>query len=237
MMKRFLLAIFLIGSVQQTFAQNNSAQQVIEAMYNKYKGQWYSNLTFVQKTSFYTNEELQREETWFEAMQIPEALIIKFGSLDSGNGMIFKNDSMQVFRDGAIANNLRRVHDILVLGFTVYADSPEESVTKLKEAGYDFSFLTETDQHYIIGDPSSKQAWIEKERLLFTKSKTTNPDGSESVIEFNKYEKLGKAWIAPEVVFYRNDQVVMKEEYYDMRIPKKLNKKIFDSSKFKDSKW
>ncbi|WP_420388297.1 hypothetical protein [Roseivirga sp.] len=237
MMKRFLLAILLIGSIQQVLAQNTSAKEVIEAMYNKYKGQWYTNLTFVQKTSFYSNEELQREETWFEAMKIPEALIIKFESLDSGNGMIFKNDSMQVFRNGVMANSMRRVHDILVLGFTVYADSPEKSIARLEEAGYDFSSLTETDQYYIIGDPSSKQAWIEKERLLFTKSKSINPDGSESVTEFNKYEKLGKAWIAPEVVFYRNNQMVMKEEYYEMSIAKKLDMKIFNSSKFKDSTW
>jgi hypothetical protein len=236
MINRLLLIVLALSFGAAASAQISSSHDVITSMHHRYLGKWYSNLTFVQKTSYYKEGEFLREETWFEAMKMPEGLIIKFDSLSSASGMIFKNDTMSVFRNGEIVNSSRRVHDLLVLGFSVYFDPVAATLQKLEEAGFDTSSFKEEENHYVIGHPSSKQAWISKDKLLFTRLEKANSDGSRSAIEFNKYEKLGKAWIAPEVIFSRDGIMTMKEEYRNIATPKKLLN-LFNQQKFQDITW
>lgn len=214
-----------------------AGEDVIQKMFEKYSGKWYENLTFKQKTSFYKEGQLNKTETWYEAMKIPLGLIVKTGSIDGGNGFIFKNDSMLVYQNNQLVQQLSRVHDLLVLGFSVYFDSPEETIKKLQSTGLDFSYFDETDSHFILGKPDQKQVWVEKERLLFTKIESTLPNGTVSTIEFNKYEKLGNSWIAPEVLFFNNRELTMKEEYYDIELPTSLSQDLFNASDFKSLVW
>lgn len=235
-MRRILIVISLtVLSADFALAQIQSSAELVEAMHQRYTGKWYQNLTFEQKTTFYSEGVQTKEETWYEAMKMPEGLVIKIGSMDSGNGLIFRNDSMLVFNEGKLVNSTRRVHDLLVLGFSVYFDSPDVTLKKLEETGYDLNAFEETDEHYVIGEKSSKRAWIEKDRLLFSKTISSLPDGSTAQIVFNKYEKLGKGWIAPEVIFYRGHLMTMKEEYSDISTPKKLESVLQGS--FKNINW
>lgn len=221
----------------QSFSQIKSSKELIENMKSQYSNKWYSNLTFKQKTSFYQNDILQKEETWYEAMKMPKGLIVKFGSIDSGNGFLFKKDSMLVFKKGKITTKIKVVHDLLVLGFSVYFDSPEETINKLSKSGFDLSFFTDGGEYYVIGKSGKKQAWIEKDRLLFTKLENIDRQKNKIVTEFNKYQKLGQAWIAPEVLFYRNGNLYMKEEYYDIDIKKELPNTLFMSVEFTNLSW
>jgi hypothetical protein len=235
-MNRLVFILLVFSSSVQANAQVSSSLDVITSMHDRYKKKWYANLTFVQKTSYYKEGNFLTEETWYEAMKMPEGLIIKFDSLSSASGMIFKNDTMSVFRNGELVNSNRRVHDLLVLGFSVYFDPVATTLQKLEEAEFDTSSFNEEENHYVIGHPSSKQAWISKDKLLFTRLEKANSDGSRSVIEFNKYEKLGKAWIAPEVIFSRDGIMTMKEEYRNIATPKKLLN-LFNQQKFQDITW
>jgi hypothetical protein len=206
-------------------------------MQSRYSKKWYSNLTFKQKTSFYQNDTLQREETWYEAMKMPEGLVVKTGSMDSGNGFIFKKDSMLVFKAGKVTTRMKVIHDLLVLGFSVYFETPEETLDKLKFSGLDLSYFKDSGDFYLIGNPDKKQAWIEKERLLFSKLENVDRRKNKLITEFNKYQKLGQAWIAPEVLFYRNGKLYMKEEYYDIDIPRELPNNLFNTTEFKSISW
>jgi hypothetical protein len=230
-----IILIFL--SQQWTYSQINSSRELIKSMKSRYSNKWYPNLTFKQKTSFYQNDTLQREETWYEAMKMPEGLVVKIGSMSSGNGFVFKKDSMFVFRDGIAVNKMKRVHDLLILGFSVYFDVPKETIDKLKFSGFDLSYFKDSGDFYLIGNPDKKQACIEKKRLLFSKIESIGPHGGKLITEFNNYQKLGKAWIAPEVLFYRNGQLYMKEEYYDINIPKKLPDNLFNINEFESISW
>jgi hypothetical protein len=233
---RLLLIILALSFWAGANAQVSSSLDLITSMYDRYHKKWYTNLTFVQKTSYYKEGDFVREEIWYEAMKMPEGLIIKYDSLMSASGMMFKNDTMSVFKNGKLVNSTRRVHELLVLGFSVYFDPATKTLQKLKEAGFDVSSFKEEENHFVIGHPSSKQAWISKDQLLFTRLENANSDGSRSAIEFKNYVKLGKAWIAPEVIFYRNGIMMMKEEYSEIATPKKLPN-LFDQEKFKDIIW
>jgi len=221
----------------EAYSQVNNSYDVIEKMKSHYSNKWYTNLTFIQKTSFYRNDTLQKQETWYEAMKLGLGLVIKFETKDSGNGYMFKKDSMYVFKNGALINSLKQIHDILELGFNVYKQEAKETIDKLKSNGLDFSYYDETDTHYKIGNPNTKQVWIEKQRFLFTKIESIENGGIKTRVEFNKYTRLGKGWIATEVLFYRNDKITLKEEYFDIKNPKKLPSKLFIVDEFKSAKW
>lgn len=234
-MKKILTLLIPFLLLSSTVDAQNiiDSETLLKAMYKKYNKKWYKNLTFTQKTTFYNaQDEIAKEETWYEALKMPEGLIVKIGSPDAGNGFVFRQDSMYQFKDGALAGKMRRQHELLILGFSVYFDDPETTLNKLTEAGIDLGYFDADYQYYIIGNPETKQAWIERSRLVFTKMESTMPNGNKSQVFFNKYQKQGKAWVAPEVLFYNNGKMVMKEEYTDMRFPKELDSKLFDVNSF-----
>ena len=233
---KIIMLILVVLAQFQSYSQINNASDVIKKMKSHYSNEWYSNFTFKQKTSFYSKGALQKEETWYEAGIIGRGLVIKIGSKNKGNGYMFKNDSMYVFREGALVNKSPIIHDILELGFNVYGQDAQNTIDKLTSSGIDFSHFKETDAYYKIGNPAIKQAWIEKKRLLFSKIISIE-NGAKNRIEFNKYQKLAKGWIAPEVLFYTNGVLTLKEEYFDVETPKKLPKKLFKIDDFKSIYW
>ncbi|TJY37809.1 outer membrane lipoprotein-sorting protein [Pontimicrobium aquaticum] len=235
-----LISIIFITPVRSKQEVKNG-NDLVHKMHEKYYKKWYSNLTFKQQTIFYKEGRVSKEELWHEAMQIPKGLIIKIEDIHGGNGLLFKNDSMTVFKDGKAANKMRRVHELLVLGFSVYLDNPETTISKLEEVGFNLN-IVKTDtidnkSYYVVGEPSKKQFWIDTEHLLFTKVETHYPNGTISTTEFMDYEKLNEAWIAPTVIFYKDGEIIMKETYYDIEVPKKLPKNLLDSSRFSEMEW
>ena len=88
-----------------------------------------------------------------------------------------------------------------------------------------------------MGDPDVAQFWINAKSLLFTRLRKKTKDGSFSEIYFDKYQKLGNAWIETEVLFYKNDQLMMKEVYRDIKTPAALPDNLLSLDNFKSIKW
>jgi len=235
-----IILIFLVTSAQMNH-ELKSGNDLIHKMYQKYQNKWYTNLTFKQKMIFYENKEVSKKETWHEAMRIPEGLIVKMEDIDGGDGLLFKNDSLTIFKEGKITDQMRRVHELLVLGFNVYVDKPETTISKLEEVGFDLKKIKKETingkSYFVVGDASKKQFWIDAEHLLFTKVEMHKPNGQTSTIEFKDYEKLKNGWISPTVVFYKNGELFMKETYYDIEVPKTLPKNLLENESFSEMKW
>lgn len=245
---RFLLLVMLISISCSKAPEPKNGEDVIKAMHSMYNDKWYKTFTFEQLTSFYRNDSLVNTQIWLEAIKIPGKLHIKQGDPEKGNVMMFLNDTMYVFRNHQQVAVRRNVHPLLVLGFDVYHDDPANSIQKLRELGYDlgkmYSGKWQGRDVYVIGtekeDPSAKQFMIDKEHLYFVNSseKVTTQQGSFiSSTEFNKYERLGGGWVAPEVLFKRDGKVGMKEEYSKMKIPAELDDSLFDPKKVDQAKW
>jgi len=239
-MARFIAAmLFLL--VSSLSAQPASGSEVVQKMYDQYKGRWYTDLTFTQQSIFYKDGKVDREEIWHEAIKMPKGLVIKFGSKDSANGLVFMNDTQYVFRSNVIVQRTRRIHDLLLLGFEVYFKDPAESGRKLQELGFDMSRCTvETGpegKHYVVGDSAHGQFWITADTYIFTKLRKKDARENVSEVQFNKYQKLGGGWVAPEVIIMRNGQVVMKELYSDWMIDRPIPDSIFDLSTFQSARW
>lgn len=232
----FCIAIFY-GTSEGQVPKNGV--DVIKRMYEMYNGKWYRTLTFTQQTGFYKDGKLDRTETWYEAIKLDKGLIIKFESKESGNGIVFKEDSQYVYSENILVNKKRVVHDLLVLGFTVYTEDPDATIAKLKESGFDLNKMSEETingvVHYVIGDAAKAQFWIESKNLLFTKLKKIKSD-VVSEITFDKYTKLGNGWIEQEVMFYKNGVITMSEVYKDIETPL-LNDAIYTFDNFSNVRW
>lgn len=241
-----LIASSLFSFKAVTAQAIENGKDIIQAMYDTYEGKWYKNLTFEQQTIFYgPNETVQRTQTWFEAIKMPGKLAIKFDEKDGQSGILFSNNVQYGFLEGELIQQIPRIHDLLVLGFDVYHQPVDTTISQLEQTGYDLDKWYEDEwqgrEVYVIGtgeaDTEANQFWIDKERLVFVRSLKVGRQNSIQDTRFNKYERLGEGWIAPEVVFLVNGDRAMFEEYSRIHIPDSLSDEIFDPGTFIGTVW
>ncbi|MBL7840042.1 MAG: hypothetical protein JNJ75_07880 [Cyclobacteriaceae bacterium] len=243
-MNKFILlfAVMLISATAYSQSSDPaSTEELIEKMYNTYKGVWYEAITFQQQTEFFKDGVKQREETWYEAMDMKSgALVIKFNSMDSGSGMIFRNDSLLSYADNQLKSKTYRIHELIVLGFSVYTNPPKSTLEKIKASGFDTHIfgqeMYDSRMHYVVGDPEKAQFWIDAKTLVFTKMKRVS-QGRTQEIEFKGYQKLGKGWVETEVLFVVNGQLFMREVYSNIQAPKALPASFYKQYVFNQIIW
>src|SRR5262249_30091916 len=126
-------------------------------------------------------------------------------------------------------------NDLLILGFDVYAQSPQLTEAILANQGFNLDKFYETTWQgkpvYVVGaaagDTTGQQFWVERERLLFVRVMQRTRQG-HSDIRFNKYEPAGDGWIAMEVEQFVNGKRRLLEEYSDVRTNVTLPPSLFD---------
>jgi hypothetical protein len=219
-------------------------EALIRSMYERYQGKWYRTLTFVQTT---TDMRKGTRETWYEAAQIPGILRIDIAPVDSGKTLFFRSDSIYQFQGGSLKAAAPFVHPLMVLGFDVYHDPVERTVDRLRGLGFDLSRIREDDWQgrpaYVVGAPkgdtTTRQFWIDRERLVFVRMLEPSRGGSGAIVEtqFNKYQPLGTAWISVEVRFNLNGQTVTMEEYADVKGDPPLPDELFDPARYARPAW
>ena len=236
----FLLATVLAATSTLFPAEPppRDGETLIRQMRERYEGRWYETLTFVQKTTLPSG----RVETWYEALSAPGKLRIDIAPLDSQRTLLFRNDSLYEFRGGQRVAAQDLVHPLMVLGFDVYFQPESVTIAKLRALGYDLSRLHETTWQgratYVVGaqagDSTTRQFWIDKERLYFVRSLEPAPNDSTKTAEtrFEKYHEKGGGWLEHEVQFLLDGQLRMREEYGDARVGVAL-----DSLLFRTDEW
>jgi len=213
-------------------------------MHQKYAGKWFNTVAFEEDAVFYEHGKQVKKQVWYEAAKIPGRLIIKYDSLQSGNGLFFSNDSLYVFRNDTLLSKKRRLHNLLILSLDVYVQPAEKTISGLLELGYNLDKIyTDTWQGkavYVVGankgDTISTQCWIDKENMLFLRMIGTDKGKRKEVI-FNNYKPLGSGWMEQEVIFKFSNDIYMKENYYNVRIPSSISDYIFSTINFKTKSW
>lgn len=218
-----------------------NGKELLKAMHDRYPD-WYSTLTFVQ-----TTHDLRKNtvETWYEAARIPGMLRIDVAPIDSGNMLLFRNDSIYQYGGGTLKASQKLVHPLMVLGFDVYRDPVEKTVARLEGLGFDLSKIREDRWQgravYVVGaaagDSTTKQFWIDQEQLVFVRSLETAKSGAWVETLFNKYQPYGKGWVSVEVLFNLNGKTVTKEEYADVKVGMTLPDALFDGAKYAKPGW
>ena len=247
---KFLLLIIatsLLISSTSSYAKISNTNDLIAAMQKKYGNSWYKTATFVQETTNIQPDGTSKVETWYEAMSVPGRLRIDFTPVKAGNGILFREGTIFVFKDGKVDTTRPFEHPLLILGFDIYRAPAAETTAKLQALKFDLSqFRKDTWQGrpvYVVGakagDEHSPQFWIDQKNLYFVRMlRPAGKDGAQtSETQFNKYQKLGGGWIAPEVIFMVDGKVVTTEKYSDIRSDMPLDPKLFDPQSWTTVHW
>ncbi len=242
-----LLATSLLLLPATSYAKISNTNELIAAMQNRYGKSWYKTATFVQETTNFQPDGTSKVEIWYEAMSVPGSLRIDFTPTKDGNGLLFTDGKIFVFKNGKVENTRPFEHPLLILGFDIYRLPASEVAAKLQALKFDLSqFREDTWQGrpvYVVGansgDLHSPQFWIDQENLYFVRMlRPGGKDGTQTQeTQFNKYQKLGGGWMAPEVIFMVDGKVVTTEKYSEIRGDVKLDPKLFDPQFWTTVHW
>jgi len=207
---------------------------LVQAMNERYAGKWYRTLTFVQRTTINLQSGSEIKQTWYEAAELPGKLRIDT-DLSAKNGTLYVGDSVFTVTTGKLVRADTGRNVLLVLGFDVYAQTPARTMAQLRHDGFDLSKFHDGVWRgkpvYIVGalagDTTSKQFWVEKERLLFVRLIQRSTQG-RSDIRFDDYIPAGGGWIAVEVSQYVNGKRRLLEEYKDVKVDVPLSPALFN---------
>src|SRR6476659_11203159 len=145
MMKYFflLIATALLALPATAYAKISNTNELIAAMQAKYGKTWYKTATFVQETTNFQPDGTSKVETWYEAMSVPGTLRIDFTPTTAGNGILFTDSKIYVFKDGKVENTRPFEHPLLILGFDIYRAPASEIVTKLQALKFNLAEFRE----------------------------------------------------------------------------------------------
>jgi len=233
----FLCLLLLVAPTTYA-AKIKTTEDLVQAMQKKYGKSWYKTATFAQKTTNYEKDGTKKIETWYEALSVPGSLRIDFTPVKDGNGILFTDNKIYIFKNGKVDTNRPYIHPLMILGFDIYRLTRADALEKLKGLKFDLSILREDMWQgkavYVVGarhgDLHSPQFWIEKKNLYFVRMiRPAGKDGTQTQeTQFNKYQRLGGGWMAPEVIFTVDGKTVTTEEYSEMRANVALDSKLFD---------
>ena len=247
-MRYALLTLCLLLTAPATYAAKiKTTEDLVQAMQKKYGTSWYKTATFVQKTTEIDKDGNKKIEIWYEALSVPGSLRIDFTPVKDGNGILFTDNKIYIFKDGKVDSNRPYVHPLMILGFDIYRLTQADALEKLKGLKFDLSILREDTWQgravYVVGakpgDLHSPQFWIDQKNLYFVRMiRPAGRDGAQTQeTQFNKYVKLGGGWMAPEVIFLVDGKTVTTEEYSELRADISLDSKLFDPQYFSSVHW
>jgi len=238
-------------------AEIRDGAELLRAVHGRYAKDWYETLSFQQDAITHHEDGKDTKEIWYEAAMLPGRLRIDITSngdpqpgyqpgtplAGDSHGMLVADNTLTLFKNGAVASQQPFVHMLLVLGFDVYKQPAETTIAQVKKEGFDLSKVHEENWDgetvYVVGadqgDLKTRQFWISKDRLLFVRliqpdrqdpSKTTDT-------RFLDYRKLSVGLVAARVEFYVDGKNVFSEIYANMKADPKLDAGFFDVKQFK----
>lgn len=212
-----------------------SGAGLVTMMHERYAATWYPSFTFTQKTTVPMAGGGDLVQTWYEAGMLPGQLRIDT-NLETKTGVLYARDSVYRFTDGKLTHADTGINELLVLGFDIYKQPPTTTDGMLRRLGFNLGVMHQTVWQgkpvYVVGaalgDTTSKQFWIEKDRLLFVRLLQTNPKRGLVEVRFDNYQRAGKAWMAMRVEQYVAGKRTLLEEYSDVKTDVSLSANLFD---------
>jgi outer membrane lipoprotein-sorting protein len=246
---RYCILLFCLVLIVPTSyaAKIKTMEDLVSAMQQQYGKSWYQTATFVQKTTDIEKDGHRKVSTWYEALSVPGSLRIDFTPIKEGNGILFMDRKVFSFKDGKQESSRPYVHPLMILGFDIYKLPAADVIDTLKALKFDLSILREDRWQgrsvYVVGakagDLHSPQFWIDRQNLYFVRMlRPAGKDGMQThETQFNKYQRLGGGWMAPEVILKVDGQVRTTEEYSEMRANPPLDTKLFDPQYWTSVHW
>jgi hypothetical protein len=217
-------------------------ESVAKEMHARYQDAWYATTSFTQKITTYRVDGAPTVETWYEQGMFPGKLRIDIGPPADGHALVMTQGQLYTFEHGTLTGSRPMLNLALVLGFDVYRQAPEITLSQLGAAGIDMSRahldVWRGQPVYVVGtanggDIGSQQFWVDADRLVLVRLITEDPHqpGTLLDIRFLNYRSLRHGLIATKIEEYRNHQLVRQEEYRDIKIDVPLDPAMFDTAR------
>ena len=222
-----VLTIALTGCAGRGGAGSTAApatgRVVLERMRRAYDGRWYTQLAFVQNTTFFREGGVQDTATWFESLRGADQLRIDFRSPTEGRGSVNTADSTFVFRNGTLARGVAGGNPFLPVIQGVYLQPVELTVRQLAGHHIDVSrtYATAWDGRpvWVVGaasgdDTTSGQFWVDSEKLVAVRM-LGQPAPNQPLfdVRLRDYVAVGRAWLATTIDIMQGGRTVQSEEY------------------------
>ncbi len=215
-----------------------SAPTLVRAVHDRYASDWYHTLTFTQKTTVRLPSGGEIVQTYYETAAVPGRLRIDT-DLQSKGGVLFTHDSIFTFSGGKLVRADTGLNELLVLGFDIYVQSVARSEAVLRRLGFDLSKFHEATWQgkpvYVVGavrgDTTSKQFWIDRDRLLFLRLIAKSARGRTDT-RFSQYVQYGEGWVATVVEQYVNGRRALLEQYSGVRVNASVSPALFDPTQW-----
>ena len=242
-----LLPSLLLALALPIPAHAEDGEALLRRMNAAHRGSWFTTMTFVQRTTYPAQPE-RPEETWYETMQRPGHLRI---DIERGGqlvgGMIFRNDTLRQFAGGQLQGQPRPlVHHLLVLLHDIHVDaSADGAIAKLKGLGFDLATTHEArwqERPVVVvgaaaGDTTSRQFWVDSERLVVVRVIQPTPNGGLSDTQVGGFTREGEGLVERDLRFFTNGTFGMHEEYTWVRTGVTLEPGIFDPDHLNPPAW
>jgi hypothetical protein len=223
----------------------DDGESLIQAMHARYAAKWYHTLTFTQTTTLLGASGPTSDQTWYEALSLPGRMRIDYVNPDLGNGLLVRADSSYFMSGGRPTRTSLGWNDLLLLTQDVYTQSPQVTNSILRSLGYQLSRLRTSSfdgrTAYVVGsssvsDSSSKQFWIERERMVLVRVREKRPDGQYSDIRLGDFVEAGDGWIAKQTYQLMNGVPRLHQQVANIKPDVPLAPGLFDPRRWLEVK-
>jgi hypothetical protein len=219
----------------------NDGESLIRAMHARYVGRWYKDITFNQTTTLLAQAGQNNSQAWYVAVAAPGKQRIDYVNPDLGNGILQRAESTYVFSGGRVVRASDGWSDLLLLTQDVYIQPPEVTISILRSLGYQMSRIRTSSFDgrtvYVIGsttvaDSSSRQFWVERERMVLVRIREKRAEGQYSDIRLGDFIKAGEGWIAKQTYQLQNGMPRLHQQIAGVKTDTSLNPDLFEPKLF-----
>lgn len=219
------------------------ARQVFEEIHERYVGKRFTHVTFVQRTQPAQGEV----ELWYEAIRPPGLVRVDEAPLAGRAGLMYRADSLYVFREGEVAFSSGNQRWITMLTqVDIYSFSVDSTLARLETLGVDLATMHDSEWEgrpvVVIGaeagDTASAQIWYDREHLYPVRV-IQPPGASPNRVEFrmSNYQFLEGGWIENRIDIVVGGQVVTTECYAEVRAHPGLPEELYDPATYATRRW
>ncbi len=203
------------------------------------------SFTFQQNTITYKNDTVSKKEVWTEAIRYPDLFRIDFGEINNGNAVIYNGDSSFLFSKSKMVRSAKEENDLLYLLGGMYFYGKDSVLARLGRWNYDLTktfFTTWQGRKTIVigaagAEEKLNQLWYDTKRRVLVRILKFNQGKKEDIQLSRHVRASGNSWTETEVKFYRNDQLLQTEEYFNLGFNPELKADLFAPEKFGDWHW
>jgi len=219
-----------------------SGSEVFARMRAAYGDGWYKTLRFTQTTTIRRADGRDTVQTWYETLRFTPALgtrlRIDVAPLAAGNASISTWDSTWVLRSDTLAAARGSGNPFLPFIEGAYLQPAERTAREVGPLGIDLSKVREAQwdgrRSWVVGaageaDSTSAQFWVDVDRLVVVRMILAAQAGRPPLdIRLEKFERVGKGWLATRVEMLQGGQRRQLEEYHDWKGDADVDPLLFD---------